>query len=174
MKPFARRDSWAAVTSRLFPGSVSVDQLRTMQVFVRVAQRGGFAAAARDLSMSPAAVTKNVAALELRVRARLFDRTTRSVSLTEAGRAYLERCLECLQAFEDADASMDHLGEKPAGVLRVTAPSDVGRSIMSLLALYMRACPDVTVDLQVSNRVVDLVDERFDVALRIAPSLTGQ
>src|SRR5262245_65769989 len=104
-----------------------------MKVFVRVAQRGVFAAAARDLAMSARAVTKTVAALESRVRARLFDRTTRSVSLTEAGRQYLERCLECLQTFEDADASVDHLSEKPAGVLRVTAPTDVGRSLMSPL-----------------------------------------
>lgn len=151
-----------------------MDQLHMMKVFVRVAQREGFAAAARDLKMSPAAVTKHVAALESRVRARLFDRTTRSVSLTEAGRAYLERCLECLQAFDDADASVNQLGERPAGLLRVTAPVDIGRTIMAALSRYMRDYPDVTVDLQLSNRPVDLVDEGFDVALRIAPSLTGQ
>lgn len=151
-----------------------MDQLQSMKVFVRVAQRSGFAAAARDLSMSPAAVTKHVAALESRIRARLFDRTTRSVSLTEAGRAYLERCLECLQAFDDADASMTQLGDKPAGRLRVTAPVDFGPGIMASLSRYMNSYPDVTLDLQLSNRAVDLVDEGFDVALRIAPSLTGQ
>ena len=97
-----------------------------MRVFVRVAQRAGFAAAARDLSMSAAAVTKHVAALEARIRARLFDRTTRSVSLTEAGRAYLERCLECLQAFEDAPAMFTLYRQDPElflfilGVLRAT------------------------------------------------------
>src|SRR5215471_14034923 len=145
-----------------------------MKVFVRVAQRAGFAAAARDLKMSPAAVTKHVAALESRVRMRLFDRTTRSVSLTEAGRAYLERCLECLQTFEDADASLTQLRDRPAGLLRVTAPVDVGSSIMAALSRYMKTYPEVTVDLQLSNRPVDLVDERIDVALRIAASLTGQ
>ena len=145
-----------------------------MKVFVRVAQREGFAAAARDLSMSPAAVTKHVAALESRIRARLFDRTTRSVSLTEAGRAYLERCLECLQAFDDADASVNQLGDRPTGRLRVTAPVDLSPSIASALSRYMNSYPDVTLDLQLSNRAVDLVDEGFDVALRIAPSLTGQ
>ena len=152
----------------------AVDQLQTMKVFVRVAQRAGFAAAARDLSMSPAAVTKHVAALEARIRARLFDRTTRSVSLTEAGRAYLERCLECLQAFDDAEASMNQLGDRPGGLLRVTAPVDLGGSLISSIAGFMKRYPDVVVDLQLSNRPVDLVDERFDVALRIAPSLTGQ
>ena len=145
-----------------------------MKVFARVAQRGGFAVAARELKMSPAAVTKHVAALEARVRTRLFDRTTRRVSLTEAGRAYLDRCLECLQSFDDADASVDQLGNQPAGLLRVTAPVDFGRAIMSALSRYMKAYPEVTVDLQLSNRPIDLVDERFDVALRIAPSLTGQ
>ena len=145
-----------------------------MKVFVRVAQRAGFAAAARDLSMSPAAVTKHVAALESRIRARLFDRTTRSVSLTEAGRAYLERCLECLQAFEDAEDSVTRAGDKPAGRLRVTAPVDFGPGIMASLSRYMNRYPDVVVDLQLSNRAVDLVDEGFDVALRVAPSLTGQ
>jgi len=145
-----------------------------MKVFVRVAQRGGFASAARELVMSPAAVTKHIAALESRVRARLFDRTTRSVSLTEAGRLYLERCLECLQAFEDADASVNQLGDKPGGLLRLTAPVDAGATVVSALSRYMKSYADVTVDLQLSNRAVDLVDEGFDIALRIAPSLTGQ
>jgi len=151
-----------------------VDQLQTMKVFVRVAQRAGFAAAARDLSISPAAVTKHVASLESRIRARLFDRTTRSVSLTEAGRSYLERCLECLQAFEDAEDSVNRAGDKPVGRLRVTAPVDFGPRLMTSLSRYMNAYPDVTLDLQLSNRAVDLVDEGFDVALRVAPSLTGQ
>lgn len=145
-----------------------------MRVFVRVAQRGGFASAARELGMSPATVTKHVASLESRVRARLFDRTTRKVGLTEAGRAYLERCLECLQAFSDADASVNQLAERPSGVLRVTAPVDIGRVIPSVMSRFMKANPEVVVDLQLSNRPVDLVDEGFDVALRIAPALSGQ
>jgi DNA-binding transcriptional LysR family regulator len=108
------------------------------------------------------------------VRARLFDRTTRKVGLTEAGRSYLERCLECLQAFTDADASVNQLGDRPAGVLRVTAPVDVGPSIMAAISRFMKAHPDVVVDLQLSNRPVDLVEEGFDVAIRVAASLTGQ
>jgi DNA-binding transcriptional LysR family regulator len=144
-----------------------------MRVFVRVAQRAGFAAAARDLSMSPAAVTKHVAALEARVRARLFDRTTRRVGLTEAGRAYLERCLECLQAFEDAEQSVNQLADRPAGLLRVTAPVDLGHSIMATISRFMQAHPAVTVDLHLSNRPIDLVDEGFDVALRVAASPSG-
>jgi DNA-binding transcriptional LysR family regulator len=101
-----------------------MDRLQSMQVFVRVAQHSSFAAAARELRISPAAASKQVSALEAHVGARLLDRTTRRVGLTEAGHIYLERCLECLHALEDADASMSELAKAPSGVLRITAPVD--------------------------------------------------
>jgi len=145
-----------------------------MKIFVRVAQRSGFAAAARDLRMSAAAVTKHVAALETRIGTRLFDRTTRSVGLTEAGRVYLERCMECLQAFEDADASVSELSTEPTGLLRVTAPIDLQRHVARVLGRFLDAHPRVTADLQLSNRPVDIVNEGVDVALRIATTLEGQ
>lgn len=150
-----------------------VDQLLSMQVFVRVAQHMGFAAAARDLQMSPAAVTKHVNALESRIGARLLDRTTRRVGLTEAGRLYLERCLECLHTFEDADASIRELAKEPTGVLRVTAPIDFGDSLVPVLAEVMNTHPNVVIDLRLSNRVVDMVEEGVDVGVRIAHSLDG-
>jgi len=149
-----------------------MDTLQSMKVFVRVAQLSGFAAAARDLRMSPAAVTKHVAALESRVGSRVFDRTTRSISLTEPGRIYLEHCLGCLQAFEDADASMSELSKEPKGLLRVTAPLDLA-SVAAVAARFMNAYPKVTVDLQMSNRPVDLVTEGIDVAVRVAAALDG-
>lgn len=151
-----------------------VDTLQSMKIFVRVAQLPGFAAAARDLRMSPAAVTKHVAALEARVGARLFDRTTRNVGLTEAGRVYLERCLECLQSFEDADASVSQLSNAPKGLLRVTAPIDVQSFVASVVADFIKAYPDVTVELRLSNRPVDLVEDGVDVAVRFAAALDGQ
>lgn len=151
-----------------------MDTLQGMKVFVRVAQRSSFAAAGRDLRMSPASVTKYVAALETRVGARLFDRTTRNVGLTEAGRLYLERCLECLQAFEEADASIGELARQPTGTLRVTAPVDLGGDIASVAARLATTHPNLTVDLQLSNRPVDLVEEGIDVAIRVAPSLDGR
>jgi DNA-binding transcriptional LysR family regulator len=151
-----------------------VDTLQTMKIFVRVAQRSGFAVAARDLRMSAAAVTKHVAALEARIGARLFDRTTRSVSLTEAGRVYLERCMECLQAFEDADASVSELSTEPTGLLRVTAPFDLQSHVARVLGRFLDAHPRVTAELQLSNRPVDIVNEGIDVALRIATTLEGQ
>jgi DNA-binding transcriptional LysR family regulator len=144
-----------------------------MQVFVRVAQHMGFAAAARDLQMSPGAVTKHVNALESRIGTRLLNRTTRRVGLTEAGRVYLERCLECLQALEDADASMSELAKEPAGLLRVTAPFDFRESLLPVLADVMNAHPNIVVDLRLSNRVVDMVEEGIDVGVRVAHSLDG-
>jgi len=151
-----------------------MDTLQSMQIFVRVAERQGFAAAARDLRLSTPAVSKHVAALETRLRARLFDRTTRSVSLTEVGRVYLERCLDCLNALEDADASVAELGKQPRGLLRVTAPIELPAPFPDVLSDFMRRHPDVLVDLRLSNRPVDLVEEGIDVAVRLAPSLDGR
>jgi len=151
-----------------------MDTVDGMRVFVRVAQRSGFAAAARELRRSPAAVTKQIAALEARVGARLLERTTRRVALTEAGRLYLERCLECLQAFDDADAAVSELSVAPKGSLRISAPIDLLSHLPALIARYARAHPHVTVDLRLSNRPVDLVHEGFDLALRAAGTLDGR
>lgn len=105
-----------------------MDSVQTMRIFVRVAQRSSFAGAARELRLSTAAVTKHIAALEQRIGARLLERTTRSVNMTEAGRIYLERCLECLQSFDDADAAVSELASGPRGVLRLTAPVELGET----------------------------------------------
>jgi DNA-binding transcriptional LysR family regulator len=151
-----------------------MDRVDGMRVFVRVAQRAGFAAAARELRRSPAAVTKQIAALEARVGARLLERTTRRVALTEAGRAYLERCLECLHAFDDAEASMSELSAAPRGKLRVSAPVELHTQIATLVATFVRTYPQVSVDLRMSNRFVDLIDEGFDLAIRAAATLDGR
>lgn len=151
-----------------------MDRLQSMKVFVRVAQDAGFARAARDLRMSPGAVSKHVSALETQVGVRLFDRTTRRVALTEAGRVYLERCLEALQALEDADASVSELAKRPKGVLRVTAPIDFAEQLAPVVNALMRAEPEIVVDLRFSNRVVDLVEEGVDVAVRVAHALDGR
>jgi len=150
-----------------------MDRLQAMQVFVRVAQLAGFAAAGRELGLSPAAVSKQVGALEARLGARLLDRTTRQVSLTEAGRLYLEHCLECLQALEDADAAVDVLRRAPVGQLRISAPIDFCDPLMPVLAAVMNANPGLTIDLRLSNRVVEMVEEGVDVSVRVARSLDG-
>jgi DNA-binding transcriptional LysR family regulator len=151
-----------------------MDQLLSMKVFVQVAQQTGFATAARNLRMSPAAVSKYVSALEARIGARLLDRTTRRVGLTEVGRVYLDRCLECLHAFEDADAAVSELAKDPRGLLRVAAPIDFGECLQPVLAEVMIAYPCITIDLRLSNRVVDMVEEGVDVAVRAAPALDGR
>ena len=151
-----------------------MDLLQGMKVFVRVAHKAGFAAAARELRMSPAAVTKNIAALEERLGTRLFDRTTRRVGLTEAGHLYLERCQEGLQAIEDANASVTSRAKEARGVLRVTAPVDFGQTLMDrVVSDFMARNPGVVVDLRLSNLTVDLVEEGIDVAVRVARALDG-
>src|SRR5688500_15807793 len=104
-----------------------MDTLETLRVFVRVAYRNAFAAAGRDLRLSPATVTKHVAALEERLGVRLLQRTTRKVSLTEAGRVYYDRSLEVLHSLADADASVTELMKSPSGLLRVAAPVELGQ-----------------------------------------------
>jgi DNA-binding transcriptional LysR family regulator len=162
---FPRRKEWH---------DAGMDRLHSMQVFVRVAQHLGFAAAAREKQVSAATVTKAVHALEAAVGARLLDRTTRRVALTEAGRIYLERCVEALQALEDADASLAELARQPAGTLRLTAPLDFRESLMPVVADVMAAHPALTVDLRLTNRVIDLVEEGIDLAVRAAHALDGR
>lgn len=142
-----------------------------MRVFARVAQRASFAAAAEELRMSRASVTKHVAAIEEQHGVRLLDRTTRSVSVTEAGRVYLERCLECLQAYEDSEAAIGGLAGEPRGLLRVAGPFDFNRHLPRLVAQFMKAHPAIDVDLVLSNRTLDMVDEGIDVYLRVTNSL---
>ncbi|MFT3706064.1 MAG: LysR family transcriptional regulator [Archangium sp.] len=150
-----------------------MNTLHSMAIFVRVAQQGAFARAARELRMSPAAVTKHVAALETHVGARLFDRTTRHVSLTEAGRVFLERSRECLQAVDDAETSVRSLSGEASGPLRVTAPVDLQEVLAPAIAAFAARHSKVTLDVRLSNRGVDLVEEGIDVALRVAPALEG-
>ncbi|HEU0203361.1 MAG TPA: LysR family transcriptional regulator [Burkholderiaceae bacterium] len=152
-----------------------MDTLTSMRVFARVAERGSFAAAARELRISTAAVTKHVSVLERRVGTRLLDRTTRSVGLTEAGRVYYEHCLEALQAVEDAEAAVGALAGAPRGTLAVTAPIDFGNLCLApLVAAFLATAPDVSLKLQLTNRVVDLIEEGLDIAIRIARTLDGR
>jgi DNA-binding transcriptional LysR family regulator len=133
--------------------------------FTRVVQRGGFSAAARDLGMPKSTISRKVSELEGRVGARLLQRTTRRVSLTDVGRVYYEHCLRIVAELEDADRAVAQTQATPSGPLRVTAPltfSIVG----PVLAEYLRLYPAVDVELVCTDRRVDLVEERFDLAIR--------
>lgn len=146
-----------------------MDQFETMRIFVAVADQHGFAAAARQLQMSAPMVTRAVAALERRLGATLLQRTTRQVRVTETGARYLADCKRILGELAEADAQARGAHVVPQGHLIVTAPVLFGRMhIAPLLLDFLQAHPQVTARALFVDRVVDLLDEGVDVALRIA------
>lgn len=145
-----------------------MDTLDAMRVFTAVAERSGFSAAADALDRSTASVTRQVAALEQRLGTRLLNRTTRRVSLTSAGSAYYKRCLQLLADLDDLEATIGAQALEPAGVLRVNAPVSYGiERLGALLPGFRARYPQVELDLSLSDRLVDMVEEGFDVAIRI-------
>jgi DNA-binding transcriptional LysR family regulator len=137
-------------------------------VFIEVADRGSFAEAARRLGRSPAAVTRAVAELESRLGVRLLNRTTRAVSLTEAGRRFLAGAKRVLADLDEIERAAAGEGTAPRGELRVTAPILFGRlHLLPIVIEFLRRFPDVSVAVNLLDRPVDLVDEGLDVALRI-------
>lgn len=147
-----------------------MDRLQAMRIFVRVAETGGFAEAARQLSLSPPAVTRAVAGLEAGIGARLLTRTTRLVKLTEAGRRYLEDCRRILADLAEAEAAASGSYARPEGGLVVTAPVLFGRIyVLPLLTAYLSDHPAVEGRALFLDRVVNIVEEGIDVAVRIGP-----
>lgn len=145
-----------------------MDRLAAIEAFVRVAETGSFSAAARALRLPKSAVSRQVSALEGELGARLMNRTTRSLSLTEAGRAYFERSSRILADLADANTAVTQLQAAPRGRLHVSAPMSFGflhlaPALTEFLALY----PEVSMDVALNDRFVDVVDEGFDVAVRI-------
>jgi DNA-binding transcriptional LysR family regulator len=146
-----------------------MDQLDSMRVFIAVAETGGFAPAARQLQRSPAAVTRAVAALEQRLGARLLQRTTRQMRLTEAGQRFLADGKRILGELLEAEASVRGDHAEPQGVLAVTAPVIFGRMRLAPVLLeFLQQHPKVRARAMFVDRIVNLMDEGFDVAVRIA------
>ena len=144
-----------------------MDRLTSMAVFVRVAEKGSFAAAAEGLALSTTMVANHVRALEAQLGARLLDRTTRRHTLTEIGAAYLERCRDVLASVHAADHVAEALRAVPQGTLRVTAPVTWGtHRLVGVVGEYMAMYPGVSVELNLNDRVVDLADEGFDCGIR--------
>lgn len=138
-------------------------------VFVRVVELGSFTKAADELELSKAAVSKYVNRLEQRLSARLLHRTTRRLGLTEAGEALYARSRAALTELAEAENDVAQLTGKPRGMLRITAPSYFGVTMLApRMKEFHARYPDVTVDLDLSERIVDIVKERFDVAVRIS------
>ena len=146
-----------------------MDRLRTLRTFISVAEHASFAEAGRRLSMSPTAVTRSVAALEASLGVQLLRRTTRSVRLTDEGAAFLEQCRRGLAEIDGAFERVRSGQAAPRGLLTVTAPVVFGRKhVMPIVAQVMRVHPDLQVRLLLLDRVVSLVDEGVDIAVRIA------
>src|SRR6201991_3545240 len=145
-----------------------MDRLDAMQAFVAVADLEGFAPAARKLGLSPSGVTRLIAALEERLGARLLQRTTRKVALTDAGTRYLERVRRILADVEEAESSAEGERTRPTGRLVVSAPIGFGRLHVSpLMSQYLARYPEVTAELRLTDRVVNLVEDGVDLAVRI-------
>jgi DNA-binding transcriptional LysR family regulator len=145
-----------------------MDRLSTMETFVRVVEAGSFVAAADRLELSAAMVSRHVQALEQRLGTRLLNRTTRRISLTEAGAAYFERSRQLLRELDEVDQSVAREVQQPRGVLRVNAPVVFGtRHLSRLLAEYAARYPEVGIDLTLTDRFIDLVEEGADLAVRI-------
>ena len=146
-----------------------MDKLTALKVFTSVVSESSFAGAAERLGMSRTAVSKHVMDLEAQLDARLLTRTTRRVSLTATGSSYYERAQRILADLEEADAEASQLTLNPKGHLRINAPMSFGIShIAPHLSRYLDRYPEVTVDLSLNDRQVDLVEEGFDLAIRIA------
>ena len=145
-----------------------MDRIDAMQAFVTVADLRGFAPAARKLKLSPSAVTRLIAALEERLGARLLQRTTRSVTLTDAGARYLERARRILVDVEEAEIAAEGERTRPSGRLTVSAPVGFGRLHVSpVMTAYLKRYPEVSGELRLEDRVINLVEDGVDLAVRI-------
>jgi DNA-binding transcriptional LysR family regulator len=147
---------------------MKVDTLTSIKVFRQVVESGSFVSAADRLDLSTAMVSKHVMHVEKRLGVRLLNRNSRTLSLTEPGRVYFERCKTILDDLENTELELGSLGSSPRGTLRVTAPTwFAGRNMTAFLDQYRRHYPDVLVDISFDDRVVDLVEEGYDVAMRV-------
>lgn len=146
-----------------------MDVLTGMAIFTAVVENNSLAGAARHLNLSPSVVSKQLSALEDRLGVRLLNRTTRRVSLTEVGSAYYERCKRILADVDEAEAAVTTAHSSPRGLLKITAPTTFAhRHVAPHLPTFIDRFPEVQVQLLVSDRLVDMVEEGVDLAIRIA------
>ncbi len=145
-----------------------MDRLTEMEAFATVVDQGGFTDAARKLGVSKSAISKHVSSLEARLGARLLNRTTRRVSPTEIGLAYYDRARQVLNDAGEADALVTSMQSAPTGLLRISVATDFGVNHLSpVLGEFLEEFPDITVNMVLSNRYVELISEGFDLAIRI-------
>lgn len=145
-----------------------MDAITRMRCFIQVADSKGFSAAARDMGRSKALVSKYVGELEDELGVRLLNRTTRQVSLTEVGESYYKEAAEILQRIDDLQASVQASQQEVKGRLRVSAPRSLGDSLLNVAIMeFLSRHPGVMLDLRLEDRFVDLVEEGFDLAVRV-------
>ena len=143
-----------------------MDRLTSLAVFGRVVECGGFSAAARRLNMSVTMVGNHIQSLEDRLGVRLLNRTTRKVSLTETGKYYYERSSQILSDLEEADTAVGALTSTPRGTLRLYTSTHITRFLSPVVGEYLHLYPSVSLDLNIGERMVDLVEEGYDLAIR--------
>lgn len=146
----------------------NINLLDGIAVFVTVIKTGSFTAAAHALGHSTSYVSKEVTRLEKRLGSRLLNRTTRTISLTDAGRAYYDRCNQIVIDAENAERSINQLQDLPRGLLRINAPSSFGsKYLLSVLTQFMHHYPEVKVEVEFNDRIIDIVAEGYDVVIRV-------
>jgi len=143
--------------------------LENIRVFMRAVESGSFSEAGRVLRISPAVASYRIRVLEEHLGCRLMTRTTRRMTLTEAGRIFYERCIDVMEALERAEAGVADRGGSPRGAVKLTAPLDLGRKVIGpLVGPYRSLHPEIELRLRLSDHLLDLVQEAVDVALRMA------
>ena len=146
---------------------LSTDLLDGVTVFVAVINAGTFTAAARALGHSTSYVSKEITRLEKRLGSRLLNRTTRTISVTDAGRAYYERCNQIVIDAENAERSINQLQDTPRGLLRINAPASFGyKYLLDVLTQFMQRYPEVKLEVEFNDRLIDVVAEGYDVVIR--------
>lgn len=140
-----------------------------LEIFARVVTAGNMSAAGREMGLSPAVVSKRISHLEQRLAARLFQRTTRQLTLTEEGQGFYDRVVNILAGIEEAEAYVTRRNTVPKGTLKITAPTAFGRMhIAPYLGDFLERYPDIALDLDLSDNFVDIVGAGFDAAIRVA------
>ena len=148
-----------------------MDRFHSLTAFARVVEAGSFAGAAERLGVSVSSVSRAVADLEAHLDARLLNRTTRRLSLTETGQAFFERCVQLLADLEDAETAVSSASIVPRGTLRITCSATFGaRHLAPAIAAFAGRHPQIRFDVELSERVVDIVEEGFDLAVRVGAS----
>lgn len=151
------------------PGKdAAVTAISDLEIFARVARTGNMSAAGREMGLSPAVVSKRISLLEDRLGARLFQRTTRQLTLTETGEGYFKRVVDILSLVEEAEDFVSRRNTKPRGTLKVSAPTSFGRlHITPHLKTFFERFPDIELELQLQDAYVDIIRDGFDLAIRI-------